>query len=173
MTSPARRNLRWTVGRMLTAGFAVALVALGVVGAAAYDRIGALMRAQQPLNQSHRVLGGIGKLGDLVNATDRTQRGYLPDRDGASLQLYRDTAAMLTRMLGLVQKDTADDPRQQQLIGRIRPLLAAATDPQPVAGPAREDRFNRIDDLVNAMHDRENTLLEQRLRAIDESARRT
>jgi signal transduction histidine kinase/DNA-binding response OmpR family regulator len=173
MTSPARRNLRWTVGRMLTAGFAVALVALGVVGAAAYDRIGALMQAQQPLNQSHRVLGGIGKLGDLVNATDRTQRGYLTDRDGASLQLYRDTAAMLTRMLGLVQKDTADDPRQQQLISQIRPLLAAATDPQPVASAAREDRFNRIDDLVNAMHDRENTLLEQRLRAIDESARRT
>jgi signal transduction histidine kinase/CheY-like chemotaxis protein/HPt (histidine-containing phosphotransfer) domain-containing protein len=174
MTSPARRNrVRWTVGRMLTAGFAVALVALGVVGAAAYDRIGALMQAQQPLNQSHRVLGGIGKLGDLVNATDRTQRGYLNDHNDASLQLYRDTADLLTRTLGMMQHDTADDPQQQQLIGQIRPLLVAATGPQVVAGVAREDRFNRINDLVNAMHDRENTLLEEHLRAIDESARRT
>ena len=85
MTTPARRNrVRWTVGRMLTAGFAVALVALGVVGAAAYGRIGALMRAQQPLSQSHRVLGGIGKLGDLVNSIDRSRRGYLTDHDAAS-----------------------------------------------------------------------------------------
>jgi signal transduction histidine kinase/DNA-binding response OmpR family regulator len=174
MTSPARRNrVRWTVGRMLTAGFAVALVALGVVGAAAYDRIGALLQAQQPLSFSHRAIGGIGKLSDLVNTTDRTQRGYLNDHSAASLQLYRETAGMLTRTLGLVQRDTADDPAQQQLIGRIRPLLAEATGPQVAADSQREDRFSRMNDLVNAMHDRENTLLEQRLRAIDESARQT
>ncbi len=174
MTSPARRNrVRWTVGRMLTAGFAVALVALGVVGAAAYDRIGALMQAQQPLNQSHRVLGGIGKLSDLVNATDRTQRGYLNDHSAASLQLYQDTAQMLTQALGMIGRDTAGDPTQQQLIGRIRPLLASATGGTPTADSQREDRFSRMNDLVNAMHDRENTLLEQRLRAIDASARRT
>jgi signal transduction histidine kinase/CheY-like chemotaxis protein len=164
MTSPGRRNrVRWTVGRMLTAGFAVALVALGVVGAAAYDRIGALMQAQQPLNQAHRVLGGIGKLGDLVNAADRTQRGYLSDHDPASLQLYRETVGLFTRTLGEIQRDTADDPVQQQLIGQIRPLLAAATD----------DQFNRITDLVDAMHDRENAVLDQRLDAIDDSARNT
>jgi signal transduction histidine kinase/DNA-binding response OmpR family regulator len=158
---------------MLTAGFAVALVALGVVGAAAYDRIGALMQAQQPLNQSHRVLGGIGKLSDLVNATDRTQRGYLNDHSAASLQLYQDTSRMLAEALGMIQQDTANDPTQQQLIGRIRPLLQSATAGTPRADRQREDRFSRMNDLVNAMHDRENTLLEQRLRTIDQSARRT
>ena len=173
MTFPARRNrVRWTVGRMLTAGFAVALVALGVVGAAAYDRIGALIQAQQPLNQSHRVLGGIGKLSDLVNATDRTQRGYLNDHSAASLQLYQGTAQMLAGALAMIQNDTADDPAQQRLIGQIRPLLAEATGPLIAADRQREDRFSRMNDLVNAMHDRENTLLEQRLKAIDESARR-
>lgn len=164
MMTPARRNrVRWTVGRMLTAGFAVALVALGVVGAAAYARIGALMHAQQPLTQAHRVLGGIGKLGDLVNATDRTQREYLSDHNAASLQLYRDTAGLLDQTLDEVRHDTADDPAQQQLIGQIQPLLAAPT----------EDHFNRVAELVSAMHDRENAVLDQHLDAIDESARRT
>jgi signal transduction histidine kinase/DNA-binding response OmpR family regulator len=169
MTTPARRNgVRWTVGRMLTAGFAVALVALGVVGAAAYARIGALMHAQQPLTRSHRVLGGIGKLGDLVNATDRTQREYLSDHNTASLQLYRDTAGLLDQTLDEVQHDTADDPAQQRLIGRIRPLLAA-----PDPGVPAENDFNRVTALVDAMHDRENAVLDQHLDAIDESARRT
>ena len=164
MMTPARRNrVRWTVGRMLTAGFAVALVALGVVGAAAYGRIGALMHAQQPLSQSHRVLGGIGKLGDLVNSIDRSRRSYLTDHNAASLQLYRDTTALLLQTLDDVQRDTADDPTQQQLVGQIRPLLAVPT----------EDHFNRITELVDAMHDRENAVLEQRLAAIDESARST
>jgi signal transduction histidine kinase/CheY-like chemotaxis protein len=188
MTTPARRNgVRWTVGRMLTAGFAVALVALGVVGAAAYDRIGALMQTQQPLNQAHRVLGGIGKLGDLVNATDRTQRGYLRDHNAASLQLYRETAGLLTHTLDDVQRDTADDPVQQRLIGQIRPLLASTSTSASASTSAStsasassstststsDEDFNRITDLVNALHDRENALLEQHLRAIDESARRT
>jgi signal transduction histidine kinase/CheY-like chemotaxis protein len=165
MMTPARRTrVRWTVGRMLTAGFAVALVALGVVGAAAYARIGALMNDQQPLNQSHRVLGGIGKLGDLVNATDRTQREYASDRNPASAQLHRDTTALLDRTLDEVQRDTADDPAQQSLIGQIRPLLAASPS---------EDDFNRVTALVDAMHDRESALLDQRLEAIDDSARRT
>jgi YD repeat-containing protein len=159
MTTPARRNrVRWTVGRMLTAGFAVALVALGVVGAAAYARIGALMHAQQPLSQSHRVLAGIGKLGDLVNASDRTQRGDPSEHSATPLQL-----GLLTRTLDEVQRETADDPAQQHLIGQIRPLLTTPN----------EERFNRITGLVNAMHARENTLLELRLQTIDESARRT
>src|ERR1700733_5709054 len=169
MTSPARRNrVRWTVGRMLTAGFAVALVALGVVGAAAYGRIGALMRAQEPLSQSHRVLGGIGKLGDLVNGMDRSQRSYLDDHNPASLQLYRDGVGVLTQILDQVQHDTLGDPVQQRLISQVRPLL-----PDADAPVVPNDRFNRITDLVNAMHDRENTLLEQRLQAIDASARNT
>jgi signal transduction histidine kinase/DNA-binding response OmpR family regulator len=173
MMTPARRNrVRWTVGRMLTAGFAVALVALGVVGAAAYDRIGALMRAQEPLSQSHRVLGGIGKLGDLVNGMDRSQRGYLADHDTASLQLYRDGVGVLDQTLDQVQHDTLDDPVQQRLISQVRSLLPRAESPVvPASRP--NDRFNRITDLVNAMHDRENTLLEQRLQAIDASARNT
>jgi CHASE3 domain sensor protein len=173
MESPGRRiRVPWTVGRMLTAGFAIALIALGVVGAAAWDRIGALMQAQQPLNQSHRVLAGIGKLGALITATDRTQRGYLTDHNAASLQLYEGSSQTLTRLLYLVRRDTADDPQQQSLIAQVRPLLDAATAPGAELGSAREERFNRMNDLVDAMHERENQVLEQRLRAIDESSKR-
>jgi len=76
MGEQGERIAWWTVGRMLSFGFLLALLALAVVGASAYVRIGALMRGQAPLQHSHLLLGEIGRLGDSVNGLDRTARAY-------------------------------------------------------------------------------------------------
>ncbi|MGX6603540.1 ATP-binding protein [Micromonosporaceae bacterium Da 78-11] len=184
MRSPDRRNgVRWTVGRMLTAGFAVALLALAVVGASAYTRLGALIEAQQPVDRTHIALGSLGKLGDMLYLVDRSQRSYFASRSPAALQLYRDSAAELGRTMDEVDDHTADDPVAQETLVQVRRLLDAdearadldIADPRSTGPPAaeRDAQLTRVAALVTSLHDHETSLLFARLDASDASATRT
>jgi signal transduction histidine kinase/CheY-like chemotaxis protein len=168
----------WTVGRMLTVGFLLALFALAVVGASAYVRIGDLMRSQAPLQRSHLLLGEIGRLGDGVNGLDRTARAYR-DSGVPWAQALRNISAGVSGDLAHVRADTRDDPVQQQLLDRLQPLVDAqlvtyrkaldAGRPREVGAVDLAD----IQTLVSQMHTHEEQRLADRLRDSDDSARQT
>ncbi|MFI5934582.1 hypothetical protein [Actinoplanes sp. NPDC051494] len=68
-------TVRWTVGRMLAAGFLLALAALAVVGTSAYVRIGTLLQDRAPIGDAHRALGEAGKVKDALGTAEHSPPG--------------------------------------------------------------------------------------------------
>lgn len=166
---------------MLTAGFLIALGALAVVGISAYARIGTLVRFQEPVNQSHIILGHLGRLGDLLYGVDHNQRAYLENGTAGYLQPYQESSAALTGSIAELREETRGDQMLQSTLARIDALVRssiAETDTaiaQRRAGRTTTEPsdMSRIPPLVIRMHDHEAQLLGERQRASDRSARHT
>ncbi|MFF5290141.1 ATP-binding protein [Paractinoplanes globisporus] len=178
MGDQGERFAWWTVGRMLTFGFLLALLALAVVGASAYVRIGALMRSQAPLQHSHLLLGEIGRLGDAVNGLDRVARGYhdVPTPMGA--EALRTASGVVADRLGQVRTDSARDSVHQQILDQLQPLIDSRL--AAFRAAADQGRSAQVDAdladvqaLVSQMHLHEESQLAEQLRVSDTSARRT
>jgi signal transduction histidine kinase/DNA-binding response OmpR family regulator len=163
---------------MLALGFLLALLALAVVGASAYVRIGALMRAQAPLQQSHLLLGEIGRLGDAVNGMDRAGREYRETGDPMWAQTLRTVTADVGARLDRVRADSRDDPVYQGILDRLQPMLDSRIAADRAAADQRKPGLTTSDmaevqSLVSQMHTHEEQRLAEQLRASDTSARHT
>ncbi len=143
-----------TVGRLLTATLATAVLALGAVGAGTVVRLGAQQDAQRRADHAQRVLAAVGELGDRVNQADRA------GRDPAAPQQRPDAAAMLDRTLTEAQRLTAGDPVQQRILAQVRTSAAAGD-------------YGRAAALVGAAHDHEADVLDERIRGNATTARDT
>ncbi|WP_433362785.1 ATP-binding protein [Actinoplanes sp. CA-142083] len=168
----------WTVGRMLTVGFLLALLALAVVGASAYVRIGALMESQAPLQRSHLLLGEIGRLGDGVNGLDRTARAYRESGSATWIQALRNVSAAVAGDLGRVREDSRGDPIHQEILDRLQPLIESRLAQYQKAADQRKPTtvttdMAAVQTLVSQLHTHEEQRLAEQLRANDASARRT
>ncbi|MEU4695129.1 ATP-binding protein [Actinoplanes sp. NPDC023714] len=153
---------RWTVGRMLAAGFALALAALAVVGFSAYARIGTLVAGQEPMRDSHVLLAGIGGLGDAIGALDRVSLSR-PDPPTAQwTEAFRQTRATVDQRLADVRADTGGDMTHQVLLDQIQEKVDAS-----------EVDAGQIFPLVNEMHQHERTQLERKLAESRASAQNT
>ncbi|MEU4563231.1 ATP-binding protein [Actinoplanes sp. NPDC023936] len=157
---------RWTVGRMLAAGFLLALVALVVVGISAYVRIGSLVESQTPLRHSHVLLGQIGGLGDALHVLDRASRTR-PDPPSAEwAESYRSSAATVERRLREVRAASAGDNTHQELLNRLEPMVEAR-----IAEPQGD--VSLLFPLVSEMHQHEEAELAGKLAQSRASAQNT
>ncbi|MCU7726320.1 ATP-binding protein [Actinoplanes sp. KI2] len=168
----------WTVGRMLAFGILLALLALAVVGASAYVRIGALMHSQVPLQQSHLLLGEVGRLGDAVNAMDRAAREYRETGDPMWAQALRTVTADVDARLDRVRAESRDDPVSQGILDRLQPMLDSRIAADRAAADQRKPALTNADmaqvqSLISEMHTHEEQRLAEQLRVSDSSARRT
>ncbi|WP_433306123.1 ATP-binding protein [Actinoplanes sp. CA-030573] len=169
---------RWTVGRMLAVGFLLALVALAVVGASAYVRIGDLMRSREPLQHSHLLLGEIGRLGDAVNGLDRSARSYHETGSQTWAQALRGASAIVRDRIDDVRDSAAGDPAELRLLDQLQPLVdTRIAQFQQAVAQSRPDRVDAdladVQALISAMHIAEEQRLAEQLHAGDVSARRT
>jgi methyl-accepting chemotaxis protein len=133
-----------TVGRLLTAAFATAVVALGAIGAGAYVGLGAQQDAQRRAGHAQLVLAEVGELGDRVNQADRA------GRDPAAPRQRQDAEAMLDQTLTEAQRLTAGDPVQRRILAQVR-VRAAAGDLERAAalvGAAHDHEAGRLDELL-------------------------
>ncbi|MFI5890033.1 ATP-binding protein [Actinoplanes sp. NPDC051513] len=154
------------------------LLALAVVGASAYVRIGALMQSQAPLQRSHLLLGEIGRLGDAVNALDRTARAYRETGSPTWVQALRNISAGVDDDLGHVRADSRGDAGHQRILDQLEPLLdARLTHFRQAADQGRPAQASGdladAQTLISQMHTHEEQRLAEQLRASDASARRT
>ena len=179
MGESGERIAWWTVGRMLTAGFLLALLALAVVGASAYVRIGALRESQRlPLQHSHELLGELGKLNDVMNALDGAARGYQQSGNQVWAQALRATSTGVLTQLARVRAVSRGDPGHQRILDRLQPLAdtriaqfqRALDENRP--GLVNTD-LTEMRTLVGEMHAHEQQRLEDRLEASNASAVRT
>jgi signal transduction histidine kinase/DNA-binding response OmpR family regulator/HPt (histidine-containing phosphotransfer) domain-containing protein len=168
---------------MLTVGFLLALGSLAVVGTSAYIRIGTLVRDREPVDQSHRTLGELSRLGDSINGMDQAERSYVSTGADAYQQAFRAASAQVSDGLGRLGPLITTDPVHLETYGQLRQLIQAkqdelASDVRTRASgrspPVRDaGDLSRIQALITAMHDRENAKLTARTTKADASARHT
>ncbi|WP_244876733.1 ATP-binding protein [Winogradskya consettensis] len=153
------RAFRWTVGRMLAAGFLLALAALAVVGISAYARIGTLLQDRAPFQTSNTVMDGLGKLNGAVT---RAQQ-----RDISQAQ-YQDAGRMVAAGITQLSTATRDDPEQQARVAQIQAMAA-----EQFALPVAESNLAQLRAVVETMSHKEFSQLRARQEAGDRSARHT
>ncbi|WP_030437265.1 ATP-binding protein [Actinoplanes subtropicus] len=168
----------WTVGRMLSFGFLLALLALAVVGAGAYVRIGDLMRGQAPLQHSDVLLGEIGRLGDRVNGLDRTARDYRDTGNVAWVQALRNISDSVEDDLQHVRTDSRGDDEHQRLLDQLDTILdARVASFRAAVAAGRPKQVNpdlaEAQALISEMHKHEQDRLTEKLHDSDDSARLT
>ncbi|GAA4601556.1 signal transduction histidine kinase/DNA-binding NarL/FixJ family response regulator/HPt (histidine-containing phosphotransfer) domain-containing protein [Actinoplanes octamycinicus] len=173
-----RRLTRWTVGRMLSAGFLLALLALAVVGTSAYVRIGDLMRGQQPLHHSHQLLGQLGGLGDAIEGLSRVVRNYQAPADPHWQPAFRDSVRNVEIRIEELRREAAGDPAYQRYLNQLQPMIEqriAAVERAAASGAATASGgdMDPVTDLVREMHVHEEARLAARIDANDASAERT
>jgi signal transduction histidine kinase/DNA-binding response OmpR family regulator/HPt (histidine-containing phosphotransfer) domain-containing protein len=120
---PRTSRPRWTVGRVLTFGYLLAVVGLLVVGVSSYLRIGTLLADREPVDRAFRALAFMRTISLDFRAAGWGQRGYLLMADPASLDTYRSTTASIDSTLDRLARLTADDPAHQRWLAELRPQV--------------------------------------------------
>ncbi|MFC3989277.1 ATP-binding protein, partial [Actinoplanes siamensis] len=178
MTERGDRITRWTVGRMLSAGFLFALLALAVVGTSAYVRIGALITEQQSMERSHDLLGFMGGLIDAVDGLARTTRDYQNPPSRAWERAFHDGSARVRQRLAGLRAKSAGDPGYQEFLNQVTPMIdqrIAAVDAalaRHAASPAGGD-LDPVIDLLKTRRDTQDKELTDSLAANRARAERT
>ncbi|WP_374065087.1 response regulator [Actinokineospora auranticolor] len=118
-----RPTWRWTVGRLLAAGYILAIGSLLVVGFNSFIRIGTLMQDRRPVEHSHEVLAQIGDVWQRIQDAERGQRGFLIAGDPQYLTPYNSAADSLRPALATLRSLVADEPQSVQLAQSLEPVV--------------------------------------------------
>jgi len=176
------RAVRTTVGRLLTAGFVLAVIALLTVGGSSYLQIGSLVRDRAPVEHTHQVLNHIDGLLSTFTDAETGQRGYVITGEDDYLAPYSQSLAAIADNLAALSDLTADNPRQQATFAQLQApvhdklaVLAEAITLRRTQGFAAAQSVvltNRgagsmatIRELLDHMRSEENRLLTKRARA--------
>ncbi|WP_239163513.1 ATP-binding protein [Paractinoplanes rishiriensis] len=151
---------------------------MAVVGTSAYVRIGTLIDGRVPLQQSHQLLGEIGRLRDAVNGLDRAARGFQKAGSQTWAQALRNASAAVLAQVAVVRADIRQNADHQQILDRLQPLLQArlAQYDKAVERRAKGEVSADLDDienLVRAMQTEEEGRLAELVAEGDASAKRT
>ncbi|PWJ56222.1 methyl-accepting chemotaxis protein [Quadrisphaera granulorum] len=117
------RSLRWTVGRRLAAGFVLATVLLATLGALALNFTESLYANQRTVTHTYQVLGALTALDSGLKDAETGQRGYLITGDDAYLAPFTAAKKTVAKELDSVASLTSDNPKQQERIATLRPLI--------------------------------------------------
>jgi methyl-accepting chemotaxis protein len=112
----------------LVAAFAVPLVVLCIVGALAYRNTGTLETNSGQVVHTYQVLEGLERITGALKDAETGQRGYLITGEETYLAPYTAASEAVTGLIDDVAKLTADNPQQQDRIGKLRPLVQAKFD---------------------------------------------
>lgn len=116
---PNRRRLQ------IAAGFVAFLVLLGVNGWITRRELRNLERASAWVAHTREVKYALAGTQNLVVEAETGQRGYLYTGDPSYLTPYNGARARVRQDLDTLTRLTADNPRQQAAIGRLRGLVGA------------------------------------------------
>src|SRR3954447_9325960 len=117
--------MRATVHRRVAVSLAAALVVLAAVAGYGYWSLHRLSDSEVWVAHTHEVTRQLAELQSLLKDAETGQRGYLVTGDKAYLRPYADALAAVGGVVDGLQELTADNPRQQERIGRLRPLVTA------------------------------------------------
>lgn len=117
--------MSWTFGRKLALGFALAVLTIGLIGISGYRSTANLIEDTRWVNHTHEVTGALdGFVNGLIDAENQ-QRAYLLTSDESLIDVYRTRVAEAQQYLATVKRLTADNPRQQERLATLAPIMEA------------------------------------------------
>ena len=166
----------------LIAGFGVALLLMGVVGAVSFSSTVSLVDSSGKVDHTHEVIGGLERMMSWLKDAETGQRGFVITGEGTYLEPYNFGLANVASELENVRALTSDNPFQQSNLDRIEPLIQLKLEELKATinlrrGVGFEDALSVIasdvgkrimDELrfqVTIMQDEERRLLEERATA--------
>jgi CHASE3 domain sensor protein len=114
----------WTFGRKLAAGFGLAGLTLLLVAVVSYRNTYNLIENDSWVSHTHQVRTEIADLLSEVKDAETGQRGYVITGDDSYLEPYQlATGGAIKRTLDDLRNLTSDNPRQQQRLSSIAPVV--------------------------------------------------
>jgi methyl-accepting chemotaxis protein len=178
--------MRWSTGKKIGTGFALALAVLVVIGTVSYRNTVTLIESADWVTHTHRVLEKLEDMLSMLKDAETGQRGYLITGEELYLQPYNESLLGIKSDIDEIRQLTADNASQQRRLDTLEPLvsekLTITKDQisvrkqkglQAVLPMVLTDKGKNIMDEIRKaiadMESEENNLLKQR--AEDESAR--
>ena len=115
--------MRWTIGKKLTAVFAVALIIQIVVGVMTYRSIVTMTSDQDMVGHTAEVISALDDMLIAVLDAETGERGYIITGHDAYLAPYKDAATRVNGAIADFRRLTADNPAQQQRLDAFEPLV--------------------------------------------------
>lgn len=166
--------------RRIDTGFALALVVLLAVAALSYRSARELIRSDEKVSASLRVIVGLEDLFSSIVELETDRRGFALTGDERMLASLRDAELRIAGKLAALQALTADDPLQRARLETLSPFVRAkvahvlrSSEPGLRGDESRQAAIvtegtrlrERIRDLTEEMKGEERRLLEARSQA--------
>jgi len=101
----------WTIGRKITAGYALSLIVLLVIGTVAYRSVDALIDASDSVHEANRIQGELAEVLSSMKDAETGQRGFVITGDESYLAPYLvgkdEIVKVLARLRDLLHGDAA------------------------------------------------------------------
>jgi len=174
----------------LVSGLAAALAILLLVAALSYSSFLRNIADNRWVTHTHLVLELLDSLQIHLTDAETGERGYIITGLESYLRPYDDAHSRVLQNLHTLRELTADNPAQQQSLGRLEPLVAArlgelqdridvrkrkglVAGAAAVAEGSREQLMDQIRALVSSMKQEEDRLLVRRSSELQASSLRT
>jgi methyl-accepting chemotaxis protein len=116
--------MKFTVGIKILLGFGMALLILVIVGGVSYHNTLNLIENTNTRSQTYQVLASLKSIiAELTNA-ETGQRGYVLTGRDSYLEPFRKAAKDVETAITELRDLTADNPKQQEILEKIRPFVA-------------------------------------------------
>jgi PAS domain S-box-containing protein len=121
-------GLRWSLGALTTGGFVAGIVSLLAAAGISYYFINQLRQSATVVNYTQEVLKKIEEVTADVATLGSAQRSYIYTGDEKLLKQEEEMKGALYKDLDALRKLTEGNPRQQERMGRLAPLIARRID---------------------------------------------
>ena len=116
--------MKWSVGSKIGAGFGLAVVILGSLGAVTYHTTSQLRDTSELEVHSQEVLKSIEDLGGDMAMLEADLRGYIITGQESYLESYRSTFGECSLKTKALRHLLSDSPNQQRRLDVLEPLIA-------------------------------------------------
>jgi len=182
--------MKWSVGKKIAGGYALALIMLVILGLVSYQNTTGLIEAARLRTHTYQVLDNLERTLSTLKDAETGQRGYIIIGEDRYLEPYQTGILAVNQIIQNLRALTADNPNQQRRIDALEPLVAAKLAElketidlrrdkgfHAAAKVIRTDRGKRVMDdirgIIAEMSNEEGVLLERRSNAMKASSNTT
>jgi methyl-accepting chemotaxis protein len=116
--------MKWTIGTKIGGGFALALMALLIIGAVSYRSTTGLIDTATAVDHSHLVLENLEQLLSTLKDAETGQRGFVITGEERYLDPYNAALGQSEQVLKTIRELTRDNEDQQKRLDTLEPLIA-------------------------------------------------
>ncbi|MEH2026478.1 response regulator [Nostoc sp.] len=181
---------RLKIGTKIGVSFALSLATLTTIGLISYQSTNELIETSRQESHTYQVLSQLEDLNLQMTNAETGQRGYVLTGEQRYLEPYNAAIQVLDQKVKELQNLTADNPKQQQHLDILQPLITQKLDELRETINLRQNQgfeasqkivltdrgkqlMSEIRKVIQTMEHEENTLLKQRSEKAQAAARQT